>query len=73
LSPSQIIAPLLAVCLTGGFLFTSETSIPTKGFVSGLLVLSFFVQGHSLLLDMAGAVLQAALSIGLLIYFRVTQ
>ncbi|MEO6968388.1 MAG: hypothetical protein ABI132_08075 [Rhodanobacteraceae bacterium] len=73
MNPYQFIASLVAVCLTAGFLFTSDASIPAKVFVSGLLVLSFFVQGHSLFWDMAGAVLQALLSVGLLIYFRVAR
>lgn len=73
MNPYYFIAPIIAICLTAGFVFTSEASIPVKGTVVGLLALSFYIQGHSLLWGVIGTTLQAILSIGLLVYFKAVR
>ena len=65
------IAPLAAIALTAGFVCVSDAALPSKLVVAALLVLSFFIATPSWLGGVAGTLLQAALGIGILIYFKV--
>ncbi|MGH8233213.1 MAG: hypothetical protein ACREPU_03305 [Rhodanobacteraceae bacterium] len=69
----SLIIPIMATCLVAGFLFMADVSLPSKISVVSLLVLTFLLSGHSMALDLAATLSQAALGIGLLIYFKVAR
>jgi hypothetical protein len=73
MNPYGLIAPTLAIALVAGFAFITDASIAAKVVIAALLLLSFLIGGHSLLWGLAGTLLQAALCIGILVYFRVAR
>jgi hypothetical protein len=71
--PYGLIAPLFAIALTAGFVCITDASPAAKIAVAALLLLSFFVGGHSVMWTLAGTLLQGALCVGVLVYFKVAR
>ncbi|MGH8212617.1 MAG: hypothetical protein ACREPP_05230 [Rhodanobacteraceae bacterium] len=68
-----MLAPIFAVALTAGFMFITDASLVAKIAVAALLLLSFFIGGQSMMWALAGTLLQVALCIGVLVYFKVAR
>jgi len=73
MNPYGLIAPLIAIALSAGFVCITDASLVAKITVVALLLLSFFIGGVSILWGVAGTLLQVALCIGVLAYFKVAR
>ena len=73
MNPYGSTAPLFAIALTAGFVFIGDASLIAKAAVAALLLLSFFIGSPALFWGAAGTLLQVALCIGVVIYFKVAR